>query len=78
MKQVLFILIIVSLISNLFALICKINEKLLCTNFNLPSCKCYPPNYRPNFPVALVQDCPNKLRSLCQGDATSLTCNCVM
>ena len=78
MKQVLFLIIIVSLISNLLAVTrktCSPQNKMICRQPNIGSCSCVNKN-TPVTNVFLVQICNPPKYPLCQGDNNSLQCYC--
>ena len=79
MKKALILLIIVTLFSILLTddkLICAKGLKIICLDFNLPSCFCA--MYNVNIPSAIVMSCQNNNNKCqaCSGGPHSLSCSC--
>ena len=78
MKQVLFLIIIVSLISNLLALTkkCSPQDKMVCKQQNIISCSCVNKN-NPVQNAFLVKICNSPKYPVCQVQNKSIKCNCI-
>ena len=76
MKQVLCILLFLSLFSFLIADVkrCAPNLVMACRDFKIYSCNCAPKNAKGNF--AIVTSCPFPKRAYCEGSGNSLNCRC--
>ena len=76
MKQVLFLILIVTLFSDLLALICSSSQKAICRDFTIKNCSCFPKAYDPPFYYAVVTVCNAPKHPVCLGNSNSLTCKC--
>ena len=77
MKQVLFLILIVTLFSDLLALKCSSLQKAICRKNDIKTCGCTLKNFYPNYPTALIRSCDSPKRPLCLGSATAVNCYCV-
>ena len=76
MKQILILLIIVSLFSFLAAWskTCTSDFKMACLKYTIDSCECVSKDTVGNY--AYVKDCNPPQAPLCTGDSTCLNCIC--
>ena len=76
MKQVLLLLIIMTLFSFMTAIIlCRPDSKIVCAKTNIGTCKCAPKNVEGRFAVS--HSCNRPQKPLCEGNFNTVNCRCV-
>ena len=76
MKQVLLLLIIMTLLSFMTAaLVCGPDSKIVCAQTNISTCKCAPKNAGGRFAVS--HSCNSPQKPLCEGNLKTVNCRCV-
>ena len=77
MKQVLFLIIIVTLFSDLLALICSSSQQIICRELKIDQCKCHEKGDEPFYSFAIKFECNPPKHPVCLGNSIKVNCNCV-
>ena len=75
MKQVLLLIIIMTLFSFMTAIICGPDLKIICIKTDIRSCHCAPKSAGGNFAVS--HSCNRPQKPVCEGNLKTVNCRCV-
>jgi len=75
MKQVLLLLIIMTLFSFMTSIVCGPDLKIICQRTDIRACRCAPKSAGGNFAVS--HSCNRPQKPLCQGNIKTVNCRCV-